>query len=284
MKVKSFAKINLYLDIVGKRPDGYHLLKTVMQTVDLYDELVFEFGPGDDIQVLSNTDKLKNDRTNIIYRAIELMKQEFNISSSINVALKKNIPMGAGLGGGSSNAAAIIKTLAGFFNISCPYKKLIDIACRLGADVPFFLKGQTALCEGIGEIIIPLAPIKNLKIVIVNPNYEISTAEVFKRVGQRAGQNAHFPLTKNRENDIITDFTQYVADDLPLYNVLEDFVLPYHSGLVEIKDLLKSFGCPSLMSGSGASVFGILKDEVNISELEKALKNKRWSFWFCRSI
>ncbi|MDR0978226.1 MAG: 4-(cytidine 5'-diphospho)-2-C-methyl-D-erythritol kinase, partial [Endomicrobium sp.] len=179
--LKAPAKINLFLEIKDKREDGYHNIETIMQTVSLYDELTFE-NAGKDIFLECSNKTLPSGHNNIVYKAAKAFYEYFKIKAGIKIYLKKMIPAGAGLGGGSSDAAATLAALAKIHNVETNKQELEHIAATLGADVAFFLTGGTALCEGKGDIITPLKSIKNLNLVIVNPCFEINTADIYKKV------------------------------------------------------------------------------------------------------
>ncbi|MDR2709576.1 MAG: 4-(cytidine 5'-diphospho)-2-C-methyl-D-erythritol kinase, partial [Elusimicrobiota bacterium] len=229
IKVLAPAKINLFLELINRRPDGYHNLITIMQEIDLYDEISFEINSTGDIVLTSSNKDLACDESNLIYKACKKIKERFSISAGFNIFLQKNIPMGAGLGGGSSDAASAIKALVKLFDIKCSKSILAEIASKLGADTAFFLTGHTALCEGIGEIVTPLNCMGHLSFVLVNPNYSIATADIFKTV--------KFPLTTtDRFHKIRSALTGPLTKDIiskMLFNRLEEFVLPYHPEIVK---------------------------------------------------
>jgi 4-diphosphocytidyl-2-C-methyl-D-erythritol kinase len=281
LNVKAYAKINLFLEIVGKRPDGYHNLQTIMQQIDLYDKISFQSINEDKIDLKCNKANLSADENNIVYKAVKAIKTEFNIKKGIKIVLTKSIPMGAGLGGGSSDCAQTIKALVKLWNIKTENKKLIEIASKLGADVPFFLGSPIALCEGIGEIVTPLKNIGKFPIILINPGFEISTANVFKRV----------KLSLTKKSGIHKICTSILDEKLDknsiskvLFNRLEDFVFPYHGELLRIKTLLQNLGCASLMSGSGSTVFGIAQSFKHLDYVASKLQNSPWQITLTTSI
>ncbi|MDR1103749.1 MAG: 4-(cytidine 5'-diphospho)-2-C-methyl-D-erythritol kinase [Endomicrobium sp.] len=277
--LKAPAKINLFLEIKNKREDGYHQLESIMQTVSLYDELSFEL-TDKNIFLECDTKTLQTDSTNIVYKAARAFHDYFKIDKGVKICLKKIIPMGAGLGGGSSDAAATLAALAKLYNVKTNKKELGQIAAKLGADVSFFLTGGTALCEGIGDIITPLKAIKNLNVILVNPGFGVNTADVYKKV--------KFPLTKKAE---ITKIKAQIDNGSfntsnafsCCFNRLEDFVLTDYPEIVKIKDILRTTGCISLMSGSGATVFGLFGSNVNLEFIRTTLNKYSWKFWFVNS-
>jgi 4-diphosphocytidyl-2-C-methyl-D-erythritol kinase len=277
--LKAPAKINLFLEIKNKREDGYHNLESIMQTVSLYDELSFE--PIDKkISLECDNKTLPTDSSNIVYKAAKAFFNYFKIDKGIKIYLKKVIPVSAGLGGGSSDAAATLIAMTKLYNVNTNKYELEQIASKLGADVPFFLTGGTALCEGIGNIVTPLKSLKNLNVILVNPGFGVNTANVYKKV--------KLPLTNRHE---ITKIRIRISDGFfntneafkDCFNRLEDFVLPDYPEIIRIKDTLNSLGCVSLMSGSGATVFGLLDTTAKLEYIKTALTKYNWKFWFVTS-
>jgi len=270
IKAKANAKINLFLEVLGKRADGYHDIETIMQEIDLHDDLEFQFIDEDKI-ILKVEGKyaVSTGPENLVYRSAQLIKTEFKISKGVEIRLVKNIPFGAGLGGGSSDAATCIKVLCKFWNIQTDHQKLCDLVSKLGADIPFFLLGGRCFAEGIGEKLTKLNNFDKHAIVLIFPNFEVSTKDVYKN------------LTKF---DKICSITQILNDfnvQKNLFNRLEDSAIQIAPEIKNIKNLLKELGAKnSLMSGSGSSVFGIFStiQEANIVKL-KLLKNSKYSVW-----
>ncbi|MCL1972380.1 MAG: 4-(cytidine 5'-diphospho)-2-C-methyl-D-erythritol kinase [Endomicrobia bacterium] len=272
---KAPAKINLYLEITGKRPDGYHNLESIMQTVSLYDEITVEDAPGG-INLECDNKNLPSNSSNIVYKAAEAVRNRFNIQKGVKITLKKEIPTGAGLGGGSSDAAAAIKALVKLWNIKTQKTELEQIAAKLGADVAFFLTGGTALCEGTGEIVTPLLSIRKMPVVLANPGFGVLTASIYKKVT--------FPLTNPRKihtiKKLICDgsFNENYALKY-CFNRLEEFVFPDYSEIAKIKSVMADLGCASLMSGSGATVFGIFGSESQSETIQSKLREYQWNVW-----
>jgi 4-diphosphocytidyl-2-C-methyl-D-erythritol kinase len=277
--LKAPAKINLFLEIKNKKEDGYHNLESIMQTVSLYDELSFEL-TDKNISLECDNKRLPTDSRNIVYKAAKAFFDYFKIDTNVKIYLKKIIPTGAGLGGGSSDAAATIVALTKLHNIKTNKSELEQIAAKLGADVPFFLTGGTALCEGIGDIVTPLKNIKDLNIILVNPGFGVNTASVYKKV--------KFPLTNRAEitkikNCIDGGSFNTNAAFYSCFNRLEDFVLSDYTEIAKIKNVLKSAGCVSLMSGSGATVFGLFDKTISLEEIKVAVNKYSWKYWFVTS-
>lgn len=276
MILKAPAKINLYLEIINKRSDGYHNIESIMHTVSLFDTL--EFLPTTDANIeLTCSDKyLPADSSNIVYKTAKKMQNKYGINRGIKIHLTKNIPMGAGLGGGSSDSAAVIKALNQLWNINASKEELESFAKTIGADVPFFLTGGTAKVEGIGEKVTKIPSDVKLHAVLVKPDFGVSTVLAYSKI--------KFPLTNQRKIHKITDvlikssFTSEAATDL-LFNRFEDFVFPEFPEIEKIKIMLQSFGCASLMSGSGATVFALTSSREKSEEIVKRLSIYKWNTW-----
>ena len=276
INLKAPAKINLFLEIKNKRHDGYHNLESIMQTVSLYDELSFEL-TSKDIYLECNNKNLACDETNIVYKTITAVKTHFNIDSGVKIYLKKEIPMRAGLGGGSSDAATTLEALVKLWNIKATKSELEQIATTLGADVPFFLTGGTALCEGIGEIVTPLKEIENLNVVLVNPGFGIPTAGVYKKIKLPLTNQVRIHTIKS----LICDGSFNVQNAFDsCFNRLEEFVFPNYPEITKIRNVLNRLDCVSLMSGSGATVFGIFDLNTKIEAIKFGLNKYNWKTWF----
>jgi 4-diphosphocytidyl-2-C-methyl-D-erythritol kinase len=278
--LKAPAKINLFLEIRNKRSDEYHNLESIMQTVSLYDELSFELAKN--IVSFECSDKsLSACETNIVYKAAIAVKKYYSTDKGVKIYLKKEIPIGAGLGGGSSDAASTLKALIRLWNIKTTKGELEQIARKLGADVPFFLTGGTALCEGIGEIVTPLKSIGKLNIVLVNPGFGVPTTDIYKKI--------RFPLTNQVRIHTIKDlifnnsFNKKEAFK-NCFNRLEEFVFPNYPEILGIKRVLNELCCASLVSGSGATVFGILDPGAKTKKLKSELSRYSWKIWFVTTI
>lgn len=275
LKIQAPAKINLYLEITGKRPDGYHNLESIMQTVSLYDEITVEDHSSGIVLECDNAN-LPADSSNIVYKAADALQKHFGIQKGVKITLNKKIPMGAGLGGGSSDAAATMKALVRLWNIDTGKSELEKIAAGLGADVPFFLTGGTALCEGIGEIVTPLESIQKMPIILINPGFGVPTPAVYKKV--------RFPLTKPRKihtiKKLICNGSFNVNNALEYcFNRLEEFVFPDYPEIAKIKSVMADLGCAGLMSGSGATVFCIFGSESQSETIKSKLREYHWNTW-----
>ena len=263
------AKINWFLQILGKREDGYHNIKTIMQCINLYDCLTFEH--ADSIDVACDLDIPVHD--NIIYKTVSLLKKRVSYREGAKILLKKNIPVGAGLGGGSSDAAYTLLGLNMLWGLGLSSEELSSISAEIGADVPFFLKGPFSLVEGKGEKIKPLEIISSIILLIVKPRISVSTAWAYSRVDLFCNEK----LTKN-PIDIklfcqalnMRDFTSL---GMMLYNDFEDAVMSKYPVVREIKHRLSEMGAViSAMSGSGSAVFGVFLSKVEAARAAQAMK------------
>lgn len=258
LKVKGYAKINLGLDVIRRLPNGYHQVKMVMQAIDLWDELTLERSEGG-ITMTTDSDSLATDESNLVRRAARLMQETFSLKAGLTIHLQKNIPIAAGLAGGSTDAAAVMKGINRLFDLNVPLPKLMELSTAIGADVPFCILGGTALAEGIGERLTPLAPIPFCHILIAKPDISVSTKYVYE----------HLDSTGIEKHPDLDGMTAAISSgSLPgiisrMENVLETVTIPAHPVIAAIKRRLLKLGAEgSLMSGSGPTVFGIFTDEA----------------------
>lgn len=274
--IKAPAKINLTLDVIGKRLDGYHELRMIMQTISVYDELTISLIPhtvGKE-PIIFKMDKELPDKIppekNIVYKAAMFMKKHFNITMDFNIYLNKNIPAAAGLAGGSSDCAATLIAINRLCNLGLTEEDLCRLGVTLGADVPYCIKKGTMLSEGIGEILTPITPLATVWIVLIKPDISVSTAYVYKHL-DIAGLDNH-PDTDTmikaiKDNDIFC-----IASCL--CNVLETVTIPKYPIIKDIKTFLMDNGAAgALMSGSGATVFGIFENEKKANTAYKKALN-----------
>lgn len=263
---KCFAKINLSLDIISKRADGYHNIDTLMARINLFDKLEIKKSNDDKFTYSSNID-LGNLEDNLIYKAYDLMKNlAGDRASGISVNLTKNIPVAAGLAGGSTNAAETMKALNELWNLGLSKKELMNEGAKLGADIPFFFLDRAARATGIGEILVPFSIKTPLKILLVNDGTNISSAHVYKNT----------KLFGHMDNEkIVNDLKKGEWSVVNCFeNVMEDVVLRDFPHLVEIKEnILNTGAIKSLVSGSGASIFGIFKDQESLDLAYESLKD-----------
>lgn len=256
------AKLNLYLKVVGKRDDGYHFIESIMQTVSLFDVIEMELINKDNILITCDDENIPCDKSNIAYKcAFELFKY-VGIKRGVKINIKKNIPHGAGLGGGSSDGAAVIYGLNKMLSLNLSLNEMMEIGGKVGADIPFMLFGGTAKVTGIGENINRVSSISNCFFIIIKPEAFISTKEAYKRIDEKAlNENNNFSnILTSIENKNVLEMAKFLENDFEL-------VAP--KVIFEVKEELKNKGAiNSLMTGSGSAVFGIFKDE------EKAIKAK----------
>ena len=280
MIVKAPAKINLYLEIINKRADGYHNIESVMHTVSLFDILEFTKIKDNKIELVCDNADLFDTKKNLVYKAAEKVKEKYKINFGVKIKLTKNIPMGAGLGGGSSDAAATILALNKIWNINDDIKNLELLGATLGADVPFFMTGGTAKISGIGDIVEKINTNFSGTFVLVKPNFGVSTPYAYSKV--------KFPLTNTHKISKITTILEKEAFDFEsakdlFFNRFEDFIFDEYQEIKQIREVLEDLGCASLMSGSGATVFGLVHDKENLDFILNELKKCGWNIWVASS-
>lgn len=255
--LKAYAKINLGLDVLGKREDGYHEVRMIMQTIRLYDKLNMKKLSKDEIVIKTNLVYLPTNENNLVYRAIQMIKEEFNIKQGIYVELQKHIPVAAGLAGGSSDAAAALIGMNRLFQLKLTTTDLMKRAVKLGADVPYCILGGTALSEGIGEVLTPLAPMPSAYVLIAKPPINVSTKYVYENL--ILNEQTNHPDIDGIMEAINSKDLRGVTSRLS--NVLESVTIDRYPIIQEIKDKMIEFGAMNaLMSGSGPTVFGIFED------------------------
>ncbi len=265
------AKINLFLAITGKRADGYHELLSLFCPVSLYDTITLTFGKTDDIQVSCDHPTVPDNEGNIAYRAARLFFGCLGKNDGVMIRIDKQIPVAAGLGGGSSNAATVLTALNERYNYPFSQDELSEMGLKLGADVPFFIFGKPALARGIGEKLEAVGSIKPYKILIIFPGFGVPTANVYKNLNLRL-TNCEKKLKQSCFKNSDIDAALYACNDL---ETVTELLYPEIS---EVKQALLAHGAASArMSGSGSSVFGLFAD---ISQAEKAFRvlsaHPRW--------
>jgi 4-diphosphocytidyl-2-C-methyl-D-erythritol kinase len=259
------AKLNLGLEILGKRPDGYHEIRTLFQKISLHDTLHFALRKERGVSVSADNPELPVGRRNLVYRAAAMLLERSNSSGGISIRIEKRIPIGAGLGGGSSNAAATLKALNEMLGIGLGRKELAGLGLEIGADVPFFLMEGAAIGTGIGERLkkVDLPPFWYL---LINPGFEVSTQWAYRNL----------VLTKRRFRSNIHKFVRTpVETSRVLRNDLEEVVRASHPQINTMKEILYSAGAEgALMSGSGPTVFGIFEGEARASEAFRKIRGR----------
>lgn len=252
--LNAHGKINLGLDVVRKRPDGYHEVRMIMQTIGLHDKISISKINSPDIKVETNLPFLPTDDKNIVYKAVALMKETFQINDGFYINLDKRIPISAGLAGGSTDAAAAIIGVNHLYGLNLSLEELMDIGVNIGADVPFCLMGGTALSEGIGEKLTPLPAFPNCHILLVKPNINISTKYTYENLDlNKIDKHPDIDsIVQGISNHSISEATKHSA------NVLESVTETRHPEITTIKNAMVDQGAiVSMMSGSGPTVFGI---------------------------
>ncbi|WP_242863249.1 4-(cytidine 5'-diphospho)-2-C-methyl-D-erythritol kinase [Caloranaerobacter ferrireducens] len=268
IEVKAHAKINLSLDVLRRREDGYHEVRMIMQQIDLKDIIQIE-EYSNDVIIETNERMLPTDSTNLVYKAWNILSKRFNINKGVKIKIEKNIPIAAGLAGGSADAAAVLKGLNELWNLNLKEKELMDIGLEIGADVPYCIMGGTALAEGIGEKLTRLKSFKNKLVLIAKPSIQVSTAYVYKNL--KIEDVKEHPDIDNLIKNIELDNVNFVAKNM--INVLETVTINKYPIIQKIKDhMIKCNALGSLMSGSGPTVFGIFDNTDDIIKCKEELK------------
>lgn len=269
IRLKARAKINLGLDVLGKRENGYHDVRMVMQTVGIYDRLIITKIPEDEIRININLKFLPVNENNLIYKAYKLMKDEYGFSGGIDVDLNKFIPIAAGMAGGSTDAASTMFAINRLFELGLSNEELMKQGIKIGADVPYCIMRGTALAEGIGEKLTKLSPMPHCHIVVAKPPINVSTKMVYESLDAGA-------ITKHPDIDAIIEAinegdVKKVAERMG--NVLEDVTVPMYPVIAKIKnDMISQGAYNAMMSGSGPTVFGIFPDEQTALKCKEYLK------------
>lgn len=254
IKLRAYAKINLGLDVVGKREDGYHEVRMIMQTVNLYDQITMKITSDSEICLKTNLHYLPVNEKNLVYKAAKLIKDEFNIEQGLDVKIDKRIPVAAGMAGGSSDAAAALIGMNKLFDLGLSKKDLMKRGIKLGADVPYCIMRGTALSEGIGEILTPLPPVPECFILIAKPGISVSTKFVYGNLN--LSELKQHPDIDGMIDDIGKGDIYGIGDKLN--NVLETVTIKKYPVIDTIKqEMIKSGALGAIMSGSGPTVFGL---------------------------
>ena len=269
ISLKALAKINLGLDVLGKREDGYHEVRMVMQTIHLYDRVEIKKTRSPHIHVETNLYYLPVNEENLVYRAAKLMKDEFQIKEGVRIVLQKFIPVAAGLAGGSSDAAAVLVGMNRIFNLGLKQNKLMELGLKIGADVPFCIMRGTALAEGIGEKLTALPPMPKCPVLIAKPAISVSTKAVYE--GLKLYDGMEHPDIDGVMEGIQQKDLKGVASHMG--NILETVTIPMYPVIEDIKKLMLENGAlNAMMSGSGPTVFGLFPNEKEIRRAYEALK------------
>ena len=270
-QMKAYAKINLGLDVIGKLENGYHEVKMVMQTVGIYDELSFEKAESG-ITVTTDSGELPTNEDNLIYKAAKLMWETYGIQGGIRIHLKKNIPIAAGMAGGSTDAAATLKGINRLYDLDCSLKELMELGVKIGADVPYCVMGGTALAEGIGEKLTALPAAPECYLLVAKPDISVSTRYVYEHLD--AEGTLEHPDIDGMVRAIEEGSMQGILNRLG--NVLESVTIKAYPVIDTIKNRMKELGAVgSLMSGSGPTVFGVFLEESRAQDAYEKIKEEQ---------
>ena len=266
--VEANAKINLTLDILGKRPDGFHEVAMVMQSIGLHDTLTMEKTDGE-IDLSINVPWLKADEKNLAWRAAELVRQEYGLKGGVRMELTKRIPIAAGLAGGSADAAAVLKGMNELYNLQMSEARLCELGARLGSDIPFCLMGGTMLATGRGEVLTRLADMPETWVVLAKPRISVSTAWAYQNYDEQ-GAEKH-PDNEAIRKAIARGNRKAVAG--LLCNVLESVTIKKYDVIADYKQMMLDKGAmASMMSGSGPTVFGLARNREQAEAIANVLR------------
>lgn len=258
IKRKAYAKINLGLDVIRRRTDGYHEVKMIMQTVGIYDLLTFQKSREPGIFITIDNEELPTDKNNLIYRAAQMIMAEYDIQEGVEILLEKNIPIAAGMAGGSTDAAAVFHGMKELFGLDMTREKMKETGVKIGADVPYCIEGGTALSEGIGEILTPLPAPPSAYLVIAKPDIHVSTKFVYENL--HADTLSFHPDIDGMVQALKEGDLRGITERMS--NVLETVTVKEYPVISHIKEEMIQAGAKNaLMSGSGPSVFGIWENE-----------------------
>ena len=269
ISVKALAKINLGLDVVRRREDGYHEVRMVMQTIHLFDRLEISRNDSGQITMETNLSFLPTNENNLVYKAAKLLQDEFAIKDGVHVWLHKYIPVAAGMAGGSTDAAAVLYGMNRIFELGLTKEQLMERGVKIGADVPYCIMRGTALAEGIGEKLTKLPPMVKCPVLIAKPQISVSTKFVYENL--KLNENTIHPDIDRLVADISEgDLTKIAAD---MGNVLETVTIPEYPVIAEIKEnMMQNGAVNAMMSGSGPTVFGLFADESTAVKAYEAMK------------
>ena len=270
--LKAMGKINLGLDVVRKREDGYHEVRMIMQTVGVYDRITLNRSRTPGIRITTNLYFLPVNENNLVYKAAQMLMEEFQVDEGLEINLQKYIPVAAGMAGGSADAAAVLYGVNRMFRLGLSQKGLMERGVKIGADVPYCLMRGTALSEGIGEVLTRLPAAPDCKVIIAKPGVSVSTKYVYGHL-DAAGLQEH-PDIDGMVRAIREGSYEGVVSRLG--NVLETVTQERHPVIGQIKELLTVHGADgALMSGSGPTVFGLFREEKKAREALRALEKSR---------
>jgi len=269
--IKAYAKINLGLDVIGRLENGYHEVRMIMQTVGICDELTFQ-KLDEGIVITTDAGELPTDENNLIYKAAKLMFDTYQVQGGVKIHLQKNIPIAAGMAGGSTDAAATMKGIRELYGLECSQEELMALGVKIGADVPYCIMGGTALAEGIGEKLTALPKAPQCYLLVAKPDINVSTKYVYEHLDAE-GVDVH-PDIDGMLLAIENGDLQGVVERLG--NVLENVTVKAHPIITTIKERMMELGASgSMMSGSGPTVFGIFTEENKALDAYEAMKGDK---------
>ena len=272
IELKALGKINLGLDVLGKRPNGYHDVRMVMQTIYLYDQIIMEKKKESGIEISTILFYLPVNENNLAYRAARLLMDEFDIHTGVKISLTKHIPVAAGMAGGSSNAAAVLYGMNRMYGLGLSMEELMERGVTLGADVPYCIMRGTVLAEGIGEILTPLPAMPKCQIVVAKPPVSVSTKMVYEKLDSHRIED--HPDIDGIIDGLKEEDLKKVADCMG--NVLEKVTVEAYPVIEKIKQCMKEGGAlNAMMSGSGPTVFGIFEDRKQAKKAAARIKETR---------
>lgn len=269
LELNAYAKVNLGLDVLRRREDGYHELRMIMQTVDLYDTLTLEKTEESGIFMTCNVEGLPCDERNLVYKSAKLMFDTYGLPGGIRMHLEKRIPMAAGMAGGSTDAAAVFNGINELYELGASKERLCELGVKIGADVPYCIVGGTALSEGIGEVLTQLPNVPDCIVLIAKPDFDVSTKYVYENL--HANSLTYHP-------DIDAQVAAIRAGDLAgvikvMDNVLETVTEKKYTEITTIKKVMEEHGAMrAMMSGSGPTVFGLYEDADKAKEAAEAIR------------
>jgi 4-diphosphocytidyl-2-C-methyl-D-erythritol kinase len=285
LSLPSFAKINWSLRILGKRPDNFHEVRTTLQTISLHDQLDFKLSAEPQIAFSCNDPEIPTDNRNLIVRAAQALSDRYKIGKGVQIQLDKSIPLQAGLGGGSSNAAVALLALARLWQIDISANDLLAIAADLGADVPFFLFGGSALATGTGTTLSPLPDAGVHNLIVIAPKVSVSTRDAYASMqAALTSDTGEFILSSSQKAGISTDSLPWLHSDFA--NDFESVIFDIHPEIKLVKELLLAAGAnAALLTGSGSSVFGVFADQKSQQQaLEKIQCQAGWRIFPCVTV
>ncbi|MEC5426005.1 4-(cytidine 5'-diphospho)-2-C-methyl-D-erythritol kinase [Virgibacillus sp. C22-A2] len=271
---KAPAKINLSLDVLSKREDGYHNVEMIMTTIDLSDRIELSAIEEDRIKISLESRFVPSDERNLAYKAAEMFKERYGITTGVDIKIEKHIPVSAGLGGGSSDAAAVLRGLNKLWSMNIPLAELADLGATLGSDVPFCVYGHTAIAKGRGEVIEKLPSPPSSWVVLAKPDIGVSTRTIFQRINT---DTINHPNTENTIRALTNrDFSMLCAN---MGNALESITMSIYPEVQQIKNFMKQAGASGvLMSGSGPTVYGMVKHQSTAQRIYNGMRG------FCNEV